>query len=155
MRFFAPYSGALLTEPTGQPVTVADLLANAEHSRALNQLRLDPLTGQVRRHARYADKSLAAQLLASVYALHVGEYFGLLGRILMALASAALPLFLITGWLLYLDRRRKKRGLRAAKKTVTAPSEGGNWLIGFASQSGYAEQVDALHEAGRYRRDLD
>ena len=70
---------------------------------------------QVQRHERYADKPFGAQLLASVYALHVGEYFGLVGRILMALASLSMPLFAITGWLLYLDRRRKKRAAQAAR----------------------------------------
>lgn len=137
-----------LPAAAGQSVTVAYLLADAAHSRAFNQLTLDPLTGQVRRHERYADKPFGAQLLASVYALHVGEYFGWPGRILMALASLSMPLFFITGWLLYLDRRRKKRGLRAAKKTVVAPSTQANWLIGFASQSGYAEQL-AWQTAGQ------
>jgi sulfite reductase (NADPH) flavoprotein alpha-component len=137
-----------LPAAAGQPVTVAYLLADAAHARALNQLTLDPLTGQVQRHARYADKPIGAQLLASVYALHVGEYFGLPGRILMALASAALPLFGITGWLLYLDRRRKKRGLRALKQSLLAPVGAANWLIGFASQSGYAEQL-AWQTAGQ------
>ncbi len=137
-----------LPAAAGQPATVSYLLADAEHPRAFNQLSLDPLTGQVRRHERYAEKPLGAQLLASVYALHVGEYFGLPGRILMALASLSMPLFFITGWLLYLDRRRKKRALRAAKKAVTAPAAGGNWLIGFASQSGFAEQL-AWQTAGQ------
>ncbi|MDO9320289.1 MAG: PepSY domain-containing protein, partial [Pseudomonas sp.] len=132
----------------GQPATVSYLLKDAEHPRALNQLSLDPLSGQVRRHERYADKPLGAQLLASVYALHVGEYFGLPGRILMALVSLSLPLFAITGWLLYLDRRRKKRALLAAKNSVTAQAEGANWLIGFASQSGFAEQL-AWQTAGQ------
>jgi sulfite reductase (NADPH) flavoprotein alpha-component len=137
-----------LPAAAGQPVTVAYLLADAAHARAFNQLTLDPLTGQVQRHERYIDKPIGAQLLASVYALHVGEYFGLPGRILMAVATGALPLFGITGWLLYLDRRRKKRGLRAAKKSLNAPSAGPNWLIGFASQSGYAEQL-AWQTAGQ------
>jgi sulfite reductase (NADPH) flavoprotein alpha-component len=137
-----------LPAQVGKPATVFYLLKDAEHPRALNQLTLDPLTGQVRSHQRYADKSFTAQLLTSVYALHVGEYFGLPGRILMALASAALPLFGITGWLLYLDRRRKKRGLRAAKKIFVAPNTPANWLIGFASQSGYAEQL-AWQTAGQ------
>ena len=86
----------------GQPATVFYVLDDAEHVRAFNQLQIDPATGVVSRHERYADKSFKAQLLTSVYALHVGEYFGLTGRILMMLASAAMPLFFITGWLLYL-----------------------------------------------------
>ncbi|UVE18531.1 sulfite reductase flavoprotein subunit alpha [Pseudomonas sp. LS44] len=132
----------------GQPATVFYLLADAEHPRALNQIELDPTSGKITRHERYADKSFKAQLLASVYALHVGEYFGLPGRILMMLASAAMPLFFITGWLLYLDRRRKKRAVKAARGALGDSAGGDGWLIGFASQSGFAEQL-AWQTAGQ------
>ena len=132
----------------GQPATVFYLLKDAEHPRALNQLTLDPLSGQVQRHERYADKPFGAQLLASVYALHVGEYFGLVGRILMALASLSMPLFAITGWLLYLDRRRKKRAIKQARGALSTSAEGQHWLVGFASQSGLAEQL-AWRTAGQ------
>lgn len=132
----------------GQPAAVFYLLKDAEHPRALNQLTLDPLSGQVQRHERYADKSFGAQLLASIYALHVGDYFGLPGRILMALASLGMPLFAITGWLLYLDRRGKKRAIKRARGALGASTEGQHWLVGFASQSGLAEQL-AWRTAGQ------
>ena len=133
----------------GQPATLFYLLDNAEHERALNTLSLDPATGVVRQHDRYADKSFKAQLLASVYALHVGSYFGLTGRILVTLASLSMPLFFITGWLLYLDRRRKKRQVREARKGLNPAGDTGNgWLVGFASQSGFAEQL-AWQSAGQ------
>lgn len=133
----------------GQPATLFYLLDNAEHERALNTLSLDPATGVVRQHDRYTDKSLKAQLLASVYALHVGSYFGLTGRILVTLASLSMPLFFITGWLLYLDRRRKKRQVREARKGLNPAGDTGNgWLVGFASQSGFAEQL-AWQSAGQ------
>ncbi|MGH8382747.1 PepSY domain-containing protein [Pseudomonas sp.] len=133
----------------GQPATLFYLLEGAEHERALNTLTIDPANGQVKKHDRYADKSFKAQLLASVYALHVGSYFGLTGRILVTIASLSMPLFFITGWLLYLDRRRKKRQVRAARSTL-APSnaQGNSWLVGFASQSGFAEQL-AWQSAGQ------
>jgi sulfite reductase (NADPH) flavoprotein alpha-component len=132
----------------GQPAEVSYLLKDAEHPRAMNQLRLDPRDGRVLHHERYADKSFAAQLLTSVYALHTGEYFGILGRILMALASLAMPLFAITGWLLYLDRRRKKKAVRLARLGSVSDGAGEPWLIGFASQSGFAEQL-AWQAAGQ------
>lgn len=133
----------------GQPATLFYLLDNAEHERALNTLSLDPATGVVRQHDRYTDKSFKAQLLASVYALHVGSYFGLTGRILVTLASLSMPLFFITGWLLYLDRRRKKRQVREARKGLNPAGDTGNgWLVWFASQSGFAEQL-AWQSAGQ------
>ncbi|MFT0517591.1 PepSY domain-containing protein [Pseudomonas faucium] len=133
----------------GQPANLFYLQDSAAHPRAFNTLVLDPATGQVKSHDRYLDKSFKAQLLQSVYALHVGEYFGLPGRIIVTLASLTMPLFFVTGWLLYLDRRRKKRQVRAARGNVDNTDAGaGSWLIGFASQSGFAEQL-AWQSAGQ------
>ncbi|MFF7108589.1 PepSY domain-containing protein [Pseudomonas sichuanensis] len=133
----------------GQPATLFYLLQGADHERAFNTLTLDPASGQIKRHQRYSDSSFKAQLLQSVYALHVGSYFGLPGRIIVTVASLTMPLFFVTGWLLYLDRRRKKRQVRAARGAVSAAAgNGDSWLIGFASQSGFAEQL-AWQSAGQ------
>ena len=133
----------------GQPATVFYLLQSSPHDRALNQINLDPATGVVKSVERYADKSLKAQLLTSIYALHVGSYFGLAGRIILTVTSLCMPLFFITGWLLYLDRRRKKRQVRDARKSLGSNrSDAPAWLIGFASQSGFAEQL-AWQTAGQ------
>ncbi|WP_339528963.1 sulfite reductase flavoprotein subunit alpha [Pseudomonas mucidolens] len=133
----------------GQPATVYYLLQNSPHALARNQLNLDPATGDVNSHARYAEKSLKAQWLTSLYALHVGSYFGLPGRIIVTLAALCMPLFFITGWLLYLDRRRKKRQVRDARQGLAENhSNAPAWLIGFASQSGFAEQL-AWQTAGQ------
>ncbi|MNM51197.1 Sulfite reductase [NADPH] flavoprotein alpha-component [compost metagenome] len=103
----------------------------------------------VKRVDRYSDKSLKAQLLTSIYALHVGSYFGIVGRIILTIASLTMPLFFITGWMLYLDRRRKKRQIKDARKDlVQTASDVPAWLIGFASQSGFAEQL-AWQTAGQ------
>ncbi|MGE8485416.1 MAG: PepSY domain-containing protein [Pseudomonas sp.] len=133
----------------GQPATVFYLLKDSPHDQARNQITLDPVTGAVSRHDRYSDKSLKAQLLTSIYALHVGSYFGLLGRIILTIAALSMPLFFVTGWLLYLDRRRKKRQIKEARKGLEQPgSDAPAWLIGFASQSGFAEQL-AWQTAGQ------
>ena len=133
----------------GQPATVFYLLNTSPHDRALNQIKLDPATGSVARHDRYSEKSLKAQLLTSIYALHVGSYFGIIGRIILTISALAMPLFFITGWLLYLDRRRKKKQIKNARKDLAQPdSTASAWLIGFASQSGFAEQL-AWQTAGQ------
>lgn len=133
----------------GQPATVFYLLKDSPHDQARNQITLDPVTGAVSRHDRYSDKSLKAQLLTSIYALHVGSYFGMVGRIILTIAALSMPLFFVTGWLLYLDRRRKKRQIKDARKGLEQPgSDAPAWLIGFASQSGFAEQL-AWQTAGQ------
>jgi sulfite reductase (NADPH) flavoprotein alpha-component len=138
-----------LPAAAGQPATVFYLLADAPHDRALNQVALDPQSGAPSGNRRYRQLAFGDQLLASVYALHVGSYFGLPGRILMLLASLSMPLFAITGWLLYLDRRRNKRAALAARKALSPMGAGArDWLIGFASQSGFAEQL-AWQTAGQ------
>ena len=133
----------------GQPAIVYYLLKTSPHDRALNQINLDPATGEVKSHDRYASKTFKSQLLTSVYALHTGSYFGLVGRIILTVSALCMPLFFITGWLLYLDRRRKKRQVRDARKGLGANhSDAPAWLIGFASQSGFAEQL-AWQTAGQ------
>ena len=133
----------------GMPATVYYLLKTSPHERALNQITLDPATGVVKRVDRYDEKSYKAQLLTSIYALHTGSYWGITGRVLVTVASLTMPLFFITGWLLYLDRRRKKRQVKQARQGFSdTQSDAPSWLIGFASQSGFAEQL-AWQTAGQ------
>ncbi len=137
-----------LPERAGQPLQVMYLPQAAEHNRAFNRVSLDA-DGKLLQHQRYADKSGVQQLLSSVYPLHTGDYFGQPGRILMLLASLAMPLFFITGWQLYLDRRRSRRAARAGRQSLAdANGNGQPWLIGFASQNGFAEQL-AWQTAGQ------
>lgn len=72
-------------------------------------------------HDRHADKPGGARLMGSMFALHSGSFFGLSGKVLMMLASLLMPLFAVTGWLLYLDRRARKRRWREGKAAL-APS---------------------------------
>lgn len=128
----------------GQPATVFYLLRSSPHERALNQMSLNPQSGQVLNHKRYADQPLGGQLFSSIYALHVGSYFGLAGRLVITLASLCMPLFFVTGWLLYLDRRRKKREVARSRGAVSVDATAAgadSWLVAFASQSGFAEQL--------------
>ncbi|WP_263260341.1 PepSY domain-containing protein [Pseudomonas entomophila] len=123
----------------GQPANAFYLLTSSPHDRAFNPMELDPLTGAVLKHERYAAQGLGEQLFTSNYAVHTGSFFGLPGRLLMTAASLCMPLFFVTGWLLYLDRRRKARHVRLSSQGLDGQREG--WLVAFASQSGLAEQL--------------
>ncbi|MGF6529070.1 PepSY domain-containing protein [Variovorax sp. PvP013] len=123
------------------------LRADAAHERARNRLYLDAATGAATRHERYADKPLAGRLVHSVYPLHMGTYWGLPGRVAMALSSAALALFAITGWWMYLARRRTGAQVRRERARLAATAPGGVTggaapvLLAFASQTGHAERI--------------
>lgn len=120
---------------------------SAPHERAFSRMDVEPSSGEIRNEERYADKTTGGQLMTSIYALHRGSYFGQVGIIVMLLSSLMMPVFFVTGWMLYLDRRKKKRALAAARPadakdhslapTGTSLDEG--VLIGYASQSGVAE----------------
>lgn len=113
------------------------------HERASNTLELDPATLAVVRHERYRDKPLGQRLGGSMFALHRGSFFGLGGVIVFMLASLLMPLFAITGWMLYLQRRRRQRDARAAANALPPSTSGGGEpvLVAFASQTGTAERI--------------
>ncbi|MDQ0588130.1 sulfite reductase flavoprotein subunit alpha [Variovorax paradoxus] len=122
------------------------LRANPEHERARNRLYLDAATGEATRHERYADKPLAGRLVNSIYPMHMGTYWGLPGRIVMLLSSLGLALFAVTGWMLYLGRRRTKRAVRQERMRLGSalrPDGPGAEpvLLTFASQTGQAERI--------------
>ncbi|GGF62096.1 oxidoreductase [Azorhizobium oxalatiphilum] len=129
---------------------------HAPHDRASNTLVLDA-AGKVREHKRYADLPLGQKLAGSIFPLHSGSFFGLPGTILMMVASLLMPLFTVTGWLLYLDRRRKKQAIARQSDVLDAPHSpvaaalsadvAAPVLVAFASQSGTAERL-AWQSAG-------
>lgn len=148
------WSQAILRVPSGATPSVLFTWLDADppHDRARNRTTVRLPDGEVTQDERYAAKSQGGRFLATIYPLHMGTYFGLPGRIAMLLASLMLPVFAVTGWMLYLDRRRKKRAVRAERAalgTVPRPDDGAvpeRVLLAFASQSGVAEGI-ALRSA--------
>jgi sulfite reductase (NADPH) flavoprotein alpha-component len=119
------FDTATLTLPraASQPIEIRYLLADAAHDRAFNTMAVNAETAAVERHNRFAERQLAARLVGSLFPLHSGSYFGVSGVVLMMLASLTMPLFAVTGWLLYLNRRARKRLARLAGTTVTGAGE--------------------------------
>jgi len=89
-----------------EAVEVRYLAADAPHDRAFGRVVLHPVTAAVLLHEAYARKPAGGQLVSSLFSLHSGSFFGLPGRLLMMLAALAMPGFALTGWMLYLGRRR-------------------------------------------------
>ena len=103
------YSSVSFNLPdVGQPLLLTYLDANPAHERASNRITLDAANGEVLKHERYDDKAAGARIGSSMFALHRGSFFGVAGTTLMMLASLGMPLFAISGWMLYLQRRKVK-----------------------------------------------
>ncbi|MDD4330611.1 MAG: PepSY-associated TM helix domain-containing protein [Aliarcobacter sp.] len=104
------YSSATLRFPQKGSVYSFDYLAvDVPHERAKNKIEFDIKTNQVSKHEKYEDKTLTQKLMGSILPLHTGEYFGVVGQTLMFLASLMMPLFAITGLMLYVKRTKKKK----------------------------------------------
>lgn len=123
MRESGGFSTANVNLPSrpGQPIEIRYLTIESPHDRAFNTLRIDADTGTVLRHDRFATRKPAARLVGSIFPLHSGSYFGGAGRILMMVASLAMPLFSVTGWLMYLKRRARKRQAVASAVAYETP----------------------------------
>jgi sulfite reductase (NADPH) flavoprotein alpha-component len=101
----------------GKPIEFRYLDGQASHERAFNTLAVDS-EGSVANAERYDDKKFGAQIVSSIFPLHSGSYFGLAGVIVFLIASLAMPLFTVTGWIMYLQRRAP-RTRRAAVGEAT------------------------------------
>jgi sulfite reductase (NADPH) flavoprotein alpha-component len=105
----------------GSQVQFRYLDADPAHERAFNSLVADAQTGMVTKHERYDDKPVGGKLVSSIFPLHTGSFFGLPGVIVYMLASLAMPLFTITGWMMYLVRRERKARARLRKEQEILP----------------------------------
>ncbi|KAA8734431.1 hypothetical protein F4V57_05580 [Acinetobacter qingfengensis] len=128
-----------------------------QHDRARNSAIYNYQDGKLEKVILYADKKLNEKIMSSMLPVHRGNFFGPVYHFIAALASLAMPLFFITGWMLYLKRRRQKKLTLAARAiTSTALPFDTNtekWAIIYATQTGMAEQVayntsTSLQQAG-------
>ena len=112
----------------------------ARHLRQTDRFSYDAATAALTRIDRYDRRPLGQIITQSMFEIHRGAFFGLPGRLIMLLTSLTMPLFTITGFLLYLSRRRRKREAKALAATETEPAEGDTgFLIVYATQTGNAE----------------
>jgi len=143
------YKSISVTLPEGhEPASFRVLLADARHDRMVDDLKVDLASGKLLKADRYADRKIGKVITTSMYELHRGAFFGIGGRILLLLSSLTMPLFTVTGLLLYLARRKRKRALAAVEAqaqasagTSTESAATGDLLVAFASQTGGAERL--------------
>jgi len=110
------FATAQLTLPAGAGtvVRVRSWARDASHEGARDEFRIDAVTGRVVSSDIYEDKTTGERILANVLDIHRGSIFGWPGKLMFMVAAALMPLFVVTGFMLYLSRRRHSRASRPA-----------------------------------------
>jgi sulfite reductase (NADPH) flavoprotein alpha-component len=103
------YTASVKFPPKGTVYSFSYLIDKSDHFRESNTLEFDINSNEVLKHDKFEDKPLNEQLMRSILPLHTGEYFGIIGQIGMFLASSLMALFTITGFMLYINRHKKKK----------------------------------------------
>ncbi|WP_407159300.1 PepSY-associated TM helix domain-containing protein [Bradyrhizobium sp. STM 3557] len=100
----------LMNLPAGD-ATIVRVRAWAEDSTEgpRDEFRIDAASGELVSSELYADKTIGERMLMRVLDIHRGSIFGWPGKLVFMLAAAAMPLFAVTGLLLYVSRRRHRR----------------------------------------------
>jgi uncharacterized iron-regulated membrane protein len=80
-----------------------------------DEFRINAATGEIVSSEIYADMTTGERMLMRILDIHRGSMFGWPGKLMFMLAAASMPLFAVTGLLLYLSRRRHKRMTRQAQ----------------------------------------
>jgi sulfite reductase (NADPH) flavoprotein alpha-component len=120
-RTGATYSSVnlMLPQSNDQAVELRYLSPGAAHERAFNRFIVHPVTAQVLRNQPYASQSFSNKLVSGIFPLHSGRLLGVAGTALMMVASLGMPFFAITGWILYLKRRRRAQSALLAQNQTS------------------------------------
>jgi uncharacterized iron-regulated membrane protein len=118
------YVNALLILPPGggSVVSIRSWSRDAWHDGARDEFRIDAVTGRVISSDIYANKPFGEKVLANVLDIHRGILLGWPGRIVFMLAALCMPLIAVTGFIMYLLRRKHRRLQRQAVRSF-APGE--------------------------------
>ena len=140
------YSSLTLNIPKNADAKVELSFVDAipQHERARNQAIYNYQDNKFEKFELYEDKKLNEKIMSSMLPVHRGSFFGSTYQFIAMLASLAMPLFCVTGWMLYLKRRRQKKLTQAARQSLSAQQVDPNakpWLITYATQTGVAEQL--------------
>ncbi|MBI5132267.1 MAG: PepSY domain-containing protein [Rhodopseudomonas palustris] len=100
---------ARLTLPAGGSLVRVRSWTTDATDGVRDEFRIDAVSGKIVSAELYAAKPLGDRILARVLDIHRGNILGWPGRLAFMLAALLMPLFAVTGVLLYLSRRRHKR----------------------------------------------
>lgn len=103
------------------PVEIRYQTAASPHERAWNTLKIHAANDAVASRELYAELPRGRRFVFSIFPLHSGGFFGLPGRIAMAFAALMMPFFAVTGFLLWIARRRNRAQRAQAAAGAIAP----------------------------------
>ncbi len=100
----------LLTLPrrADQPIRLRWLPVDAVHDRAYDEYQIAPDDGRILGQWKYEDARLADRFNQLIEPLHTGTRLGWLMRIALFISSLSLPVFALTGLVMYLLRRKRR-----------------------------------------------
>lgn len=141
-----PYSSVTFNIPKkiNGSIEVSFVDAVIQHERARNKANYNYQLNKIENVELYQDKKLNEKIMGSMLPVHRGSFFGPIVHFLFMLAALLMPLFFVTGLMLYLKRRKQKRLVLAARNAeliVQPEQHTKKWLIVYASQTGTAEQL--------------
>ena len=140
------YSSLTLNIPKKPNSTVELTFVDAvpQHERARNKASYNYQTAAIEKLELYEDKKLNEKIMTSMLPVHRGSFFGPVYQFLAMLSSLMMPLFFVTGWMLYLKRRKQKKLTQLARQSLAPVQLDPNatpWLVVYASQTGVSEQL--------------
>lgn len=140
------YSSLTLNLPKKPDGTVELTFVDAvpQHERARNKASYNYQTASIEKLELYEDKKLNEKIMSSMLPVHRGSFFGPVYQFFAMLSALMMPLFFVTGWMLYLKRRKQKQLTQQARQGTSAVQADPNaapWLIAYASQTGVSEQL--------------
>ncbi|PUA26910.1 MAG: hypothetical protein B0W54_21105 [Cellvibrio sp. 79] len=124
------------------PVMINYVTPDATNDRQRSMISFNAQSGELVSDQPYKPiEPLGKRIMQGIYELHTGEWFGTPGLIINMTASLLMPLFTITGFLLYFDRRKKKRNSKSAAAGIANAHTDADYWIVYATQTGTAEQL--------------
>lgn len=130
-------SRALLTLPAspGRVIRIRSWQKDSTLESVRDEFRIDAVTGQVVSAEHYDDKTLGEKAIASVLDIHRGAALGWPGKLAFMIAAALMPLFAVTGVLLYLSRRKLRPSRQRATRGDNAADRAGEREVAAASDA--------------------
>ena len=140
------YSSLTLNIPKKPNSTVELTFVDAvpQHERARNKASYNYQTAAIEKLELYEDKKLNEKIMTSMLPVHRGSFFGPVYQFFAMLSSLIMPLFFVTGWMLYLKRHKQKKLTQLARQSLAPVQLDPNatpWLVVYASQTGVSEQL--------------